>query len=117
MSEKIIELSNNTVAQEDEKLKEEGLLRELSERRHALYEADDNFIFHEQIFAFAKKLQESFNNYKEYKLYHLLIGSSIVEESKVQEFDFPGEFSIERFLRMSDEERTKFIQGLKKETK
>ena len=45
------------------------------------------------------KLEKKYKNTRKYYLFHLLIGST---KTKTSEFDFPGEDSIEKFLRSQD---------------
>ncbi len=113
MSEKIKESPDDAVAQESENFKREQLINELAQKRSALYEADE-FGFHRLINDYTEELMKHFPNYTEYKLFHLLVGSTIDDE-KSPFFDFPGEHSIERFLNLDDEERRKFVESLKKE--
>lgn len=110
MLEKTKESPDQLDWQEGEKLeRERQLMEELKQKRNDLYQIN-GLDFYEQISIFVKKLQE-FPDYERYKLYHLLLSSSI-KENKSNEFDFPGEFSIEGFLKISDEEREEFIKKL-----
>ncbi|MEK7500569.1 MAG: hypothetical protein AAB642_00380 [Patescibacteria group bacterium] len=51
--------------------------------------------FHEVMVDKAEELQSKYPDYREYRLYHLLISSTVGECPK---YDFPGEDSIELFL-------------------
>lgn len=112
MQESIKKSSDEIKTSENDKVKNEKLLNDLYEVKKTLYDNDKNFAFHEQLVAFAQKLRTIFTNYSNYELYHFLVGSTVVDPNKIIEFDFPGEYSVEKFLKMSDEERKKFIQEL-----
>lgn len=66
----------------------------------SLYEQDDlnnNFENHKKITEFITKLQKTYPNYQDYLLYHLI---SFSTPSKIStQFDFPGEDSIEKYLK------------------
>lgn len=49
----------------------------------------------DQIVAFSQKIKEKYNNYGDYLMYHVLVGSTLRPKPF---FDFPGEDSIEKFL-------------------
>ncbi len=46
----------------------------------------------------ARELEVQYPDFRDYELYHLLIGSTEIPESSTQ-WDFPGNDSIEAFLR------------------
>ena len=77
----------------------EALLEELGNLRIEAYRKDkeeDNFSFHDKVLEKSKELKQRYSNYSDYELYHLLIGSQI---KSYKEFDFPGDDSVEKFLR------------------
>ncbi len=66
----------------------------LEEIRSELYERN-NFGFHEAMVDKAEELQSKYPDYRDYRLYHLLISSTVGECPK---YDFPGEDSVALFL-------------------
>ena len=66
----------------------------LEEIRNELYKRN-GFGFHEAMVDKAEELQSKYPDYRDYRLYHLLISSTVGECSK---YDFPGEDSVELFL-------------------
>lgn len=52
----------------------------------------------DDIFFFAQKLREKYPNFKNYTVYHTLIGSTIPAGVETVKEDFPGEDSVEDFV-------------------
>lgn len=46
---------------------------------------------------FGEHLREKYENFSEFRLYHILAGSTITKKPAF--FDFPGEDSVEKFIR------------------
>ena len=82
----------------------EEVLRSLKEKWSALSKIEDILSFHDRVFGKAKELRDKYPDYEDYKLYHLLIGSTVYDRSK---FDFPGEDSIIKFLEDKISDLTK----------
>lgn len=53
----------------------------------------------ESIYVFAHKLQSLHSDYYKHRLYHVLIGSTAPEGENMNENDFEGDDSIEKFLK------------------
>ncbi len=79
---------------EGEPKNENLILEELTVLRDKLWESDAGY---DECVSFAKKLLEKYPDARKYKLLHLLIGSTPSDD--VTKFDFPGEDSIETFIR------------------
>ena len=81
------------------------LVKELKELMKKAY-IREGFGFQDKIVkkvnALRKKYSSPENNYQDYEMYHVLTNSSLTRPSK--EFDFPGEDSIEKFIRDSHKE-------------
>ena len=73
-------------------------LTELKRKCGEIFQEYDKFEFNDAVVDFTKLLREKYTNLEGCRLYHLLIGSSINPEKKVEQFDFPGEDSIEKFI-------------------
>jgi hypothetical protein len=58
-----------------------------------MFEAQKKIVEH------VKKIKTNYPNYSDYKIYHVLSGSTIRDSrTDVEENDFPGEYSVENFL-------------------
>ncbi len=75
---------------------EEKIIEELRFLRAQAYDRG-TMDFHERVIVKADILQEKYPNFLDYKLHHLLIGSTFSGDLK--EFDFPGDDSVELFFR------------------
>lgn len=58
--------------------------------------------FHQRQIKFVDNLKKEYPDYEEYRLYHLLIGSTPWQECS--KFDFPGEDSIEKLINSLEAE-------------
>ncbi|TSC70367.1 MAG: hypothetical protein CEO12_391 [Parcubacteria group bacterium Gr01-1014_46] len=67
-------------------------LKELRARAHN----KDMMGFYERMLEFVGRVESKYPDCRSYELFHLLIGSTPLNPTK---FDFPGEDSIEKFLR------------------
>ena len=79
----------------------EVIFQELNQLRDALWKADeatDDFPNSAKIHTKVTALREKYPDYKNYVLYHLLTGSTPHDPMPTL-FDFPGDDSIETFLR------------------
>ncbi|KND52131.1 MAG: hypothetical protein AB198_02395 [Parcubacteria bacterium C7867-003] len=74
----------------------EVIMAEIAERKSAFYRDLDRY---EVLVEFANKLKEKYPDHLDYELFHFLVGSTIRPETPPKYFDFPGEDSIEKFLR------------------
>ncbi len=68
-------------------------LKQLQEKRHNIFSNIDKY---EKLYEFAEKLKAKHEDYKDYRLYHFLIGST--PDRELPKIDFPGEDSIEKFI-------------------
>ena len=101
---------------------EEGLKMEGSVEKEALIaelrnlllesykkdEAEHSMVNYEMVLRKDKELKDKYPDYYTYRLYHLLIGSSVEpiisnpennSPLPTENFDFPGDDSIEKFIR------------------
>ncbi|MEK7478678.1 MAG: hypothetical protein AAB626_02005 [Patescibacteria group bacterium] len=113
MTEKFIPPENNNKNPELEELlelyplpekhRDKGeLALELKKINNSLLEKDaqkNNFENFTALGDFARNLKEKYKDAGKYHLYHMIIGST---GTKTTEFDFPGEDSIEKFLRLQE---------------
>ncbi len=72
----------------------EQILVELNELKLKFYENPDMY---EKMFNFARSLRDKYPNCEDCELFHFMIGSTMKHEPAF--FDFPGEDSVESFLR------------------
>ena len=70
-------------------------IKRLKDKRGEAYKKD-MFGTHEKIIEFTERIKDKYPDYRDYELYHLLIGST--PGGKLPKFDFPGENSIEKFI-------------------
>jgi len=92
MMEKIHTFENNG---EEERVKEIGMLAK------KVFEKIENWD-NSDVYALLTKLKEKYPDHTNYRLYHLLDSSSLGPDSivkKCSKFDFPGDDSVEKFLR------------------
>jgi len=88
---------------------EKKWLKELKRKFDELYELEPLTFSHASK-QFAEVLRAKFKtnkgtkNFEEYRLFHLLAGSS---HKECTEFDFPGEYSIENFINTQYREMVK----------
>ncbi len=70
-----------------------------AEIRKILSEAysGDRMETYDKVADFGQKLREKYKNYDQYELYHILSGSTLIKAP--DNFDFPGEDSVELFIR------------------
>jgi hypothetical protein len=57
----------------------------------------DQFAIHNKVLAFHDRLKARYPDYPEYELYHLISFSTL--KAPLTKYDFPGEDSIETFIR------------------
>jgi hypothetical protein len=79
-------------------IEKEALVSELKELLMAAYNSDevlDSYSNHEFIVKKASELRIKYSDFNDYEMYHVLIGSS----KECTKFDFPGDNSVEKFLR------------------
>jgi hypothetical protein len=78
---------------------QDALRHELQELRHNLILRDPDI--HDQMMDRAAYLQSKYpDTFYDYEMYHFLISSNIgVELPLFDQFDFPGEDSVEKFIR------------------
>ena len=92
MEEGLNSNSNNIEGKE-----KEILVTELKKLRTESYTKDSSG-FHSKIIKKVDELRTKYPDYKNYEMYHVLIGSSIPRGVIMKNFDFPDK-EIERFLR------------------
>ena len=74
------------------------ILEDLYERDYKDIRPEYKFLTHAMVDKKAEELRRKYSDFKEYELYHVLIGSSAVPGEGFKEFDFPGEDSVENFI-------------------
>lgn len=77
---------------------EEEKITKFKEKLKEIRSKYDIFEFSDAIVDFINVLREKYTDLEGYTLFHILIGSSINPEKKVEGFDFPSEDSIEKFI-------------------
>lgn len=82
----------------EEEINRETLIRELKEKLNMAYEADAKKM-HERVFEFANVIKNKYPDYSKYQLWHLLISSTIGDNTKIIYFDFPDNDSVEKFIK------------------
>lgn len=87
----------------NEKLKQMPYLSELpvekiTRLRSEVLKRMDIIVFNEKMVAFARKIQKTYPDFQQYRCYHQLIGSTILESEHVVDGDFEGDDSVIRFL-------------------
>jgi hypothetical protein len=75
---------------------EEKKIKELELLADKVFDKIENWDDSE-VYIFLTKLQEKYPDHADYRLYHLLDSSSLFKSCS--KFDFPGDDSIEKFLR------------------
>jgi hypothetical protein len=71
--------------------------------------------FNEQIKPFEAKIKRKFPNYLDYRLFHILIGSTIDPDWPKDHIDFPGECSVENFMinaQKGTEDESKYLKNV-----
>ncbi|MCX6701674.1 MAG: hypothetical protein NTX96_00570 [Candidatus Zambryskibacteria bacterium] len=79
---------------------EEVLLTELKTLLHEAQDEDrlkNTYYVQDEIVKKVKGLRKKYPDWQNYRVYHLLVGSDLLEPTKY--FDFPGDDSIEKFIR------------------
>ena len=75
---------------------------ELARKRKEIYKFMAEKGLDEEVYAkflkFARKLQAEQPDYQNNSLYHLLVGSTLAQDRVFDEADFPGEYSIVKFI-------------------
>ncbi len=74
----------------------EDVKAELAEKKSLVYKDMEKY---ELLVEFANQLKVKYPDYLDYDLFHFLVGSTPVPDKMPTKFDFPGEDSIEFFLR------------------
>lgn len=77
----------------------EQIMAELVDLKRKIYEDETKY---ESMVEFGIELRNKYPDCEEYELFHFLVGSSIREGHEPAHFDFPGEDSIETFLRRQE---------------
>lgn len=77
---------------------DEEKIAEIKTKLDAAFDKDEDIanIF-QKTSNFARELQKKYPDFRNYRLYHLLILSS-VGEGDCDKFDFPGDDSVEKFI-------------------
>lgn len=75
----------------------ERLIADLQERIKIAYRSPDKFNKHNQIAEFGQHLRHKYSDPTEYTLFHILVSSTPVGTQPF--FDFPGEDSVEKFIK------------------
>jgi hypothetical protein len=80
---------------------------DLNEMRAEL--SEDVFGFQSRLVEFTEHLRKKYPDYQNYRMYHFLVGSGALKpDERFTEDDFPGEDSIENFIkRLYQESRKK----------
>lgn len=82
--------------QKFEQLKnKEEKIKELKEKWDAAHEKDALDAYN-KCTNFAQELLKKYPDARDYRLFHILIGSSVDRE--MEKFDFPGDDSVEQFI-------------------
>lgn len=79
----------------------EVLAKELKEKLNLAYKTDA-MVTHQRMLDFTNIIRGKYSDYSKYRLWHLLIGSTIGDASKITHFDFPGDLSVEKFIKSLD---------------
>ncbi len=74
----------------------DSIKAELSEKKSMFYRDLEKY---ELLAEFAKELKVKYPDYLDYDMFHFLVGSTPMPDRMPTKFDFPGEDSIEGFLR------------------
>ena len=82
----------------EEETHRETLVRELKKKLEMAYEMDVTKA-HKRVLEFADVIRKKYSDYSECRLWHLLILSTISDNTKITRFDFPGDDSIEKFIK------------------
>lgn len=69
-------------------------IERLREKLIEIYDDDDKY---QKLYKFAQGLKAKYKDYDDYRLYHLLIGSTPPEEG-LTKIDFQGDDSVEKFI-------------------
>ncbi len=80
--------------QVETKADEEALAEKLREKVNKSF----SFENYEKIGEYTDKIREKYPDYSEYRLWHVVISSTINENTKITHFDFPGDDSAEKFI-------------------
>ncbi|MCF7835581.1 MAG: hypothetical protein K9M15_00440 [Candidatus Marinimicrobia bacterium] len=81
----------------------ESKIADVKKELKKVYEKADMLEVHEKVVAYSDEIAGKYPDYRDYELYHALIGSG-VPEGACSKFDFPGEDSVERFVEKLVEE-------------
>jgi len=76
-----------------EKFERQVDIEKLRDKLLEIYEDDDKY---QKLYDFAQKLRAKYSDHADYRLYHLLIGSTSSKD--LTKIDFPGEDSVEKFI-------------------
>lgn len=75
---------------------QERVLASLRARLDAVYAGPNKLEKFDQVAEFGQYLRRKYPNPTQYTLFHVLAGSTLMEETPL--FDFPGEDSIKKFI-------------------
>jgi len=77
---------------------QEALIAELKEKLNNAYNTDA-IDAHEKVFEYTDEIKKKYPDYSKYRLWHLVIFSTIGKSMEITHFDFPGDDSVERFIK------------------
>lgn len=77
-------------------ISKEQILLELGPLKKQYYKNPD---LYDKLVNFGQMLRKKYPDCQDYELFHFLVGSTMRPEEMATKFDFPGEDSIETFLR------------------
>lgn len=78
-------------------MRKEQIIEEVRSRRAAAYSGPNKLEKFDRLAEFGQYLQSKYPNPTQYALFHILTGSTLMREAPF--FDFPGEDSIEKFIK------------------
>ncbi len=76
---------------------------DLGEIWHKIFERNP-LAFYNRVRVFERNLKLKFPDYVDYEMYHVLNGTSVSPSFSLRKEDFPGEFSVRRFLHEAEKE-------------
>lgn len=89
-----LKLNFKYMSQEGVPKNKEQIIQELGQLKSRFYKNEE---LYERLVEFGEGLKEKYSDFLDYELFHFLVGSTMQGEPK--HFDFPGEDSVEAFLR------------------
>lgn len=82
-------------------------IEEIKKKRAILYKSfsrEELNKFQEELVKYIKEnIRIKYPNYANYVVYHILVGSTVLDDVELIEEDFPGDDSVEKFLEKCSE--------------